>query len=100
MIGRGAGNEAEVFGDPPNIAARVQEAAAPGTVAISAATHRLVAGLFVVEDLGAQHLKGIEQPLQLFRIIRAERSARALPGGDGSRWIDAHSSDGRTNCAR
>ena len=70
VIGRGAGNEAEVFGDPPNIAARVQEAAAPGTVAISDATHRLVAGLFVVEDLGAQHLKGIEQPLQLFRIIR------------------------------
>jgi class 3 adenylate cyclase len=34
VIGRGAGNESEVFGDPPNIAARVQEAAAPGTVAV------------------------------------------------------------------
>jgi class 3 adenylate cyclase len=42
LIGRGAGNEAEVFGDPPNIAARVREAAVPGTVAISDATHRLV----------------------------------------------------------
>jgi hypothetical protein len=34
VIGRGAGNESEVFGDPPNIAARVQEAAALGTVAV------------------------------------------------------------------
>jgi class 3 adenylate cyclase/tetratricopeptide (TPR) repeat protein len=70
VIARGAGHEAEVFGDPPNIAARVQEAAAPGTVAISDATHRLVSGLFAVEDLGARQLKGIEQPLQLYRIIR------------------------------
>jgi class 3 adenylate cyclase len=70
VIGRGAGNEAEVFGDTPNIAARVQEAAAPGTVAISDATHRLVSGLFVVEDLGAQQLKGIQQPLPLYRVVR------------------------------
>ena len=70
VIGKGAGNEAEVFGDAPNIAARVEAAAEPGTVAISDATHRLVSGLFVVEDLGAQQLKGIEQPLQLYRVVR------------------------------
>jgi class 3 adenylate cyclase len=70
VIGQGAGNEAEVFGEVPNIAARVQAAAEPGTAAISDATHRLVTGLFVVEDLGARQLKGIEQPLPLYRIIR------------------------------
>jgi class 3 adenylate cyclase/tetratricopeptide (TPR) repeat protein len=70
VIGKGAGNEAEVFGDTPNIAARVEAAAEPGTVAISDAAHRLVSGLFVVEDLGAQQLKGIEQPLQLYRVVR------------------------------
>jgi hypothetical protein len=43
---------------------------APGTVAISDATHRLVSGLFVVEYLGAQQFKGIEQPLQLYRVVR------------------------------
>src|SRR5580704_9059311 len=51
VIGRGAGNEAEVFGDAPNIAAKVQAAAAPDTVAVTDATHRLMSGLFVVEDL-------------------------------------------------
>ncbi|HEY1851950.1 MAG TPA: AAA family ATPase, partial [Candidatus Binataceae bacterium] len=70
VIGRGAGNEAEVFGDAPNIAAKVQAIAAPDTVAVTDATQRLVAGLFVIEDLGAQSLKGIEQPLKLYRVVR------------------------------
>jgi class 3 adenylate cyclase len=70
VIGKGAGNEAEVFGDVPNIAARVQATAAPGNVAITGATHRLVSGLFVVEDCGAQEIKGLQRPLQLYRAIR------------------------------
>jgi class 3 adenylate cyclase len=65
VIGKGAGNEAEVFGEVPNIAARVQATAEPGTVAITDPTHRLVSGLFVVEDCGAHELKGIERPLRL-----------------------------------
>ena len=70
VIGKGAGGEAEVFGDTANLAARVQAAAKAGTVAISDATHRLVSGLFVVEDCGAQELKGIERRLQLYRVVR------------------------------
>ena len=70
VVGAGAGRDADVFGDTPNIAARVQAAAAPGTVLITADTHRLVSGLFVVEDRGAQALKGIERPVQLYRVVR------------------------------
>src|SRR4029077_3658790 len=33
-------------------------------------THQLVSGLFVVEDRGAQALKGIERPIQLYRVIQ------------------------------
>src|SRR5689334_21344670 len=32
VVGAGAGKEADIFGGAPNIAARVQEAAVPGTV--------------------------------------------------------------------
>ena len=70
VVGAGAGKDADVFGDTPNIAARVQAAAEPGTVLITAATHRLVSGLFVVEDRGAQALKGIERPVQLYRVVQ------------------------------
>ena len=37
---------------------------------ITDATHRLVSGLFVVDQLGAQALKGIERPVQLYRVIQ------------------------------
>src|ERR1700687_1914328 len=70
VVGRGAGNEIDVSGDPPNIAARVEAAAEPGTVAITDATHRLVSGLFIIEDCGAQALKGIERPLQVYRVVQ------------------------------
>jgi tetratricopeptide (TPR) repeat protein len=70
VVGAGAGKEADVFGEAPNIAARVQAAAEPGTVLITDAVHRLVSGLFVVESRGTAALKGIEQPLLLYRVIR------------------------------
>src|SRR6202011_6054083 len=66
----GAGKDTDVFGDTPNIAARVQAAAGPGTVLVTAATHRLVSGLFVVEERGAQALKGIERTVQLYRVVQ------------------------------
>jgi hypothetical protein len=70
VVGAGGGKEADVFGEAPNIAARVQAAAEPGTVLITDAVHRLVSGLFVVESCGASALKGIERPLQLYKVIR------------------------------
>ena len=70
VVGAGAGKDTDVFGDTPNIAARVQSAAEPGTVVITDAVHRLVSGLFVVEDRGAAALKGIERPVQLYRVVQ------------------------------
>src|SRR6516165_4202053 len=70
VVGAGAGQAVDAFGDAANIAARVQAAAAPGTVVVTAATHRLLSGLFVVEDRSAQQLKGIEHPVQLYRVVR------------------------------
>src|SRR6266849_9307668 len=48
VVGAGASKDADVFGEPPNIAARLQATAVPDTVLITAATHRLISGLFVV----------------------------------------------------
>jgi class 3 adenylate cyclase/tetratricopeptide (TPR) repeat protein len=60
----------EVFGETPNLAARVQGAADPDTVVISAATQRLVAGIFVMEDRGPQALKGVRDPMVLYRVVQ------------------------------
>jgi len=70
VVGASAGKDADVFGETPNIAARVQTAAAPDTVLITGATHRLLSGLFMVEECGAQALKGVAYPVELFRVLR------------------------------
>jgi len=70
VVGGGTDKSADVFGDTPNIAARVQAAAEPGTVVVTDAVHRLVSGLFVVESRGTPSLKGIERPVQLYRVVQ------------------------------
>ena len=59
------------FGQSANLASRLQNVAAPDTVVISAATHALVPGVFVVEDLGPQRLKGVSDPLSCYRVVQA-----------------------------
>src|SRR6202158_4450866 len=55
VIGVGAGGApAEILGETRTIAARVQAAAEPDTVFMTAATHRLISGLFIVDDRGPQ----------------------------------------------
>ena len=68
----------EVFGDAPNIAARVQSAAEPGTLLVTAGVQRQVAGLFVVEDKGPHELKGVAGKPTLYRIVRASGGGRRI----------------------
>jgi class 3 adenylate cyclase len=63
------GEDGEVYGDAPNIAARVQGLAEPGTVLITAATYGLVSGLFVVEDGGTRSLKGVSDAVRVYRVV-------------------------------
>jgi class 3 adenylate cyclase/predicted ATPase len=66
----------EVFGEAPNIAARVQAAAEPGTVLVTSTVQRQVAGLFIVEDRGDHDLKGAPAPVRLYRIMRISGGRR------------------------
>ena len=73
----------EVFGETANVAARVQGAAEPDTVVVTAATQRLVAGIFVLEDRGPQVLKGVREPMPLYRVVQPSgvRSRLAVAAG-------------------
>jgi class 3 adenylate cyclase/predicted ATPase len=68
----GAGRQEQLaLGEVPNLAARIQGIAAPNTVAISEATSRLVQGYFACEALGEQTLRGVAQPLNVYRVLSA-----------------------------
>jgi hypothetical protein len=75
-VGGGTRQEQLALGETPNLAARLQGLAEPDTVVISAATHRLIAGLLDCQDLGLYAVKGIAAPLQLYRVM-GESGARS-----------------------
>jgi class 3 adenylate cyclase len=87
VVGGSAGKDADVFGDAPNVAARVQAAAEPGTVVITDATHRLISGLFVVEDRGPHSLKGIEKSVQLYHVVQPSGVRGRLEAAAASRGL-------------
>jgi class 3 adenylate cyclase len=70
MGGGGYRDPLAIVGETPNIAARVQGIAEPNTVMISAATYRLVQGLFECHDRGPQMLKGVSTPVSVYRVLR------------------------------
>jgi len=83
LIGEGAAREQTVVGDTPNLAARLQTLAEPGTVVISARTRELVGGLFELAELGMQILKGFPVPVRAWRVVGegvAESRFEALHG--------------------
>ena len=65
-----------VAGETPNLAARLQALAAPDQVVIDALTRQLVGAGFVLDDLGAQSLKGIAESAPAWRVL-AERSVES-----------------------
>jgi class 3 adenylate cyclase/predicted ATPase len=68
-IGGEGRHEQLALGETPNIAARLEALAAPNTVVISPVTARLVRQTFVLEDLGASALKGVAEPMAVWRVL-------------------------------
>jgi class 3 adenylate cyclase len=66
----------KIYGDAPNVAARAQAMAKPGAVVVTARVQRQVAGLFVAEERGSHVLKGVPEPVTLFRLVRASGGGR------------------------
>jgi class 3 adenylate cyclase len=70
LIGSGGSQEQAVVGETPNLAARLQGIAEPNSVVIAGSTRKLVGNLFELEDLGAQDLKGIAEPVRAWAALR------------------------------
>ena len=63
-----ASGRAVVLGDSVNVAARLEQAAAPGEVLIGEATYRLVAGAVAAEPVEPIAAKGKAEPLRAYRL--------------------------------
>ena len=69
LIGVGVAQEQSVVGVTPNLAARLQALAAPGTVVIAASTRRLTGGLFEYRDLGTVAVKGFAENVSAWQVL-------------------------------
>src|SRR5262249_41766342 len=68
-VGGGPRQEQLALGETPNLAARLQDIAAPNTLVISAATFQLLGGFFACQPLGNPLLKGLAQPVTVYRVL-------------------------------
>jgi class 3 adenylate cyclase len=84
LIGEGASQEQAVVGETPNLAARLQGLAEPGTVLVPAATRRLIGDLFRLRGLGRHAVKGLAEPVEAWAVegvSASEGRFEAVRGG-------------------
>ena len=85
-VGDGARQEQLALGETPNLAARLQGLAAPNTLVISAATFQLLGGFFACQPLGTPPLKGLAQPLAVYRVLYESMARSRLEAASSTGW--------------
>ncbi|MFN2556456.1 MAG: adenylate/guanylate cyclase domain-containing protein [Nitriliruptorales bacterium] len=74
-------SEYTALGDAVNVAARMQSAAGPGNVLVTAETYRHVAPLVEALDLGLLAVKGKEEPVHAYEVVGLRPDAVAARAG-------------------
>jgi class 3 adenylate cyclase/predicted ATPase len=85
-VGGGTRQEQLALGETPNLAARLQGIAAPNTLVISAMTFQLLGGFFVCQPLGTPPLKGLAQPLAVYRVLYESMARSRLEAAGSTGW--------------
>ncbi|MGI9502254.1 MAG: ATP-binding protein, partial [Geminicoccaceae bacterium] len=77
VIGRSEGMDQDFVGIAPNLAARLQELAAPNTVSVADETYRLTRRAFRYQPMGRHDLKGFPDKQAVWRLLgRRQRTER------------------------
>jgi class 3 adenylate cyclase/predicted ATPase len=58
-------------GHSTNLAARMEQLVAPGSILVTAYTHKLTEGYFAFKALGQTQVKGVEEPLAVYEVLGA-----------------------------
>jgi len=58
-------------GHSTNLAARMEQLAAPGSILVTEHTYRLTEGYFAFNALGKTQIKGVEEPLNVYEVLGA-----------------------------
>ena len=69
MVGSGFAERHTATGLTPNLASRIQSLATAGSVFVADDTRRLAGGLFMYADMGWHQLKGLDKPVQVWRVV-------------------------------
>ena len=72
------------LGETPNIAARLEVLAPPNTTVMSPSTMQLVQRTFVLEEFGLHPLKGIAEPMMLWRVVGPRETDSDVAGTTGA----------------
>ena len=112
LIGEGGSEQDAVVGTTPNLAARLQTLAEPGSVVIAEVTARLAGAELELRSMGAKSLKGLPGPTEVFELIgerasvsrfeaRTGRTPQLMIGRDQElaflveRWSQAKAGEGQ-----
>jgi class 3 adenylate cyclase/tetratricopeptide (TPR) repeat protein len=93
-IADGLAMDDTIIGDTANLAARLQQAAEPGTILLSEATYRLAQSYVRVEPVGLLILKGKPDPVEAFRLLEVSQTRAAQRASTAARtttFVDRHS---------
>jgi class 3 adenylate cyclase/tetratricopeptide (TPR) repeat protein len=82
--------EYTAMGDAVNVAARMEQTAAPGVVQISEPTYQLVSDLFEVEPLGPISVKGREAPMEAYQVVGRKARTRRTEEDGRARLVGRH----------
>ncbi|HEY6875416.1 MAG TPA: adenylate/guanylate cyclase domain-containing protein [Candidatus Dormibacteraeota bacterium] len=85
VVGTDTAHEYTAMGDAVNVAARMQGHARPGSVLVTAATHRFVSTLFEATDVGHLELKGKSDTIQAYEVSGLKADAVRTRGLQGVR---------------
>ncbi len=95
--------EYTALGDAINLAARMEQTAVPGTVQIAYDTYRHVKPLFEFEELGGIKVKGKDEPVNAYRVLKRKSAEGRVRGIEGlhaemvGREVELHTMRGLVN---